>query len=163
MYWPVNSSNSSNKSNRFKQKKVNDILYILKQQKTNAEVNNHCYFSDLIPQGWQPQTHTMDPCKCGQDLIRCALCGDALASMHCNLCHMHLCNDCVAKHLSDKSQVHTVVLLTQYLSTLHCPKCSDHPNTQCELYCENCDCPICLQCVTSEKHKHHGFVHLSQG
>ena len=104
----------------------------------------------------------MDPSHSAQDVVRCALCRDAVAPMYCNVCHMHLCDDCVAKHLSDKSQVHTVVSLTQYLSSLQFPKCSDHPDKQCKLYCENCDCLICLHCVTPEKHKHHDLFNLKE-
>ena len=104
----------------------------------------------------------MDPRHSAQDVVRCVLCKDAVAPVYCKVCHMYLCNDCLAQHLSDKSQVHSVVSLTQFLSTLHCPKCSYHPDNQCELYCDNCDCPICLHCVTSEKHKRHDFFNLKE-
>ncbi|XP_022298083.1 uncharacterized protein LOC111107264 [Crassostrea virginica] len=59
----------------------------------------------------------MDPRHIAQDVVRCALCRDAVAPMYCNVCHTHLCGDCVAKHFSDKSKVHNVVPLEQFLST----------------------------------------------
>ncbi|XP_078321311.1 uncharacterized protein LOC144621594 [Crassostrea virginica] len=59
----------------------------------------------------------MDPRYSAQDVVRCALCRDAVAPMYCNVCHTHLCGDCVAKHFSNKSKVHNVVPLEQFLST----------------------------------------------
>ncbi|XP_078321667.1 uncharacterized protein LOC144621764 [Crassostrea virginica] len=97
-----------------------------------------------------------------QDVIRCTLCEFAVAPMYCEVCHIDLCKDCVEKHLADKSKLHKVVSLKQYLSTLRNPKCCDHPDTQCELYCEKCDHPICSNCVTSEKHNHHECVNLTE-
>ena len=59
----------------------------------------------------------MDPRYSAQDVVRCTLCRDAVAPMYCSVCYMHLCRECVKKHLSDKSRVHTVVSLEQFLST----------------------------------------------
>nr|XP_022305806.1 uncharacterized protein LOC111112566 [Crassostrea virginica] len=98
---------------------------------------------------------TMDPRHSAQDVVRCALCRDAVAPLYCNVCHTHLCGDCVAKHFSDKSKVHNVVPLEQFLSTLNYPKCPTHPTKQCELQCEQCDIPICTSCISSGKHIGH--------
>ncbi|XP_078321303.1 uncharacterized protein LOC111111601 [Crassostrea virginica] len=97
----------------------------------------------------------MDPRYSAQDVVRCALCRDAVAPLYCNVCHTHLCKDCVEKHFSDKSKVHTVVPLEQFLSTLNYPKCPTHPTKQCELQCEQCDIPICTSCISSGKHIGH--------
>nr|XP_022305039.1 uncharacterized protein LOC111112036 isoform X1 [Crassostrea virginica] len=97
----------------------------------------------------------MDPRHSAQDVVRCALCRDAVAPLYCNVCHTHLCGDCVEKHFSDKSKVHNVVPLEQFLSTLNYPKCSTHPAKQCELQCEQCDIPICTSCISSGKHIGH--------
>ncbi|XP_022304380.2 uncharacterized protein LOC111111600 [Crassostrea virginica] len=97
----------------------------------------------------------MDPRYCAQDVVRCALCRDAVAPLYCNVCHTHLCGDCVTKHFSDKSKVHNVVPLEQFLSTLNYPKCPTHPTKQCELHCEQCDIPICTSCISSGKHIGH--------
>nr|XP_022296518.1 tripartite motif-containing protein 45-like [Crassostrea virginica] len=97
----------------------------------------------------------MDPRYSAQDVVRCALCRDAVAPLYCNVCHTHLCGDCVTKHFSDKSKVHNVVPLEQFLSTLNYPKCPTHPTKQCELHCEQCDIPICTSCISSGKHIGH--------
>ncbi|XP_078322206.1 uncharacterized protein LOC111112037 [Crassostrea virginica] len=97
----------------------------------------------------------MDPRYSAQDVVRCALCRDAVAPLYCNVCHTHLCKDCVEKHFSDKSKVHNVVPLEQFLSTLNYPKCPTHPTKQCELQCEQCDIPICISCISSGKHIGH--------
>nr|XP_022310013.1 tripartite motif-containing protein 45-like [Crassostrea virginica] len=99
----------------------------------------------------------MDPEHSAQDVVRCALCRDAVAPMYCNVCHTHLCGDCVEKHFSDKSKVHNVVPLEQFLSTL---KCLAHPTKQCVLHCEQCDTPICTSCISSGKHIGHKQVDI---
>nr|XP_022304525.1 uncharacterized protein LOC111111694 [Crassostrea virginica] len=100
----------------------------------------------------------MDSRHSAQDVVRCALCRDAVAPMYCNVCHTHLCGDCVANHFSDKSKVHNVVPLEQFLSTLNYPKCPTHSTKQCELHCEQCDIPICSSCISSGKHIGHKAV-----
>lgn len=35
------------------------------------------------------------------------------------------------------------------------PKCQKHSTRICELYCKQCDIPICAFCVSSEKHQGH--------
>uniref|UniRef100_A0A8W8IGW5 B box-type domain-containing protein n=1 Tax=Magallana gigas TaxID=29159 RepID=A0A8W8IGW5_MAGGI len=98
---------------------------------------------------------TMDPWNSAQDVVRCTLCQDSVAPMYCEVCHIHLCKDCVETHFSDSSKVHKVVPLKQYLTTLNYPKCRKHPTKQCELHCEQCDIPICAQCISSKKHLGH--------
>nr|XP_022309169.1 uncharacterized protein LOC111114917 [Crassostrea virginica] len=102
----------------------------------------------------------MDPRYSAQDVVRCALCRDAVAPLYCNVCHTHLCKDCVEKHFSDKSKVHNVVPLEQFLSTLNYPKCPTHPTKQCELRCEQCDIPFCTSCISSGKHIGHKQVEI---
>ncbi|XP_065926956.1 tripartite motif-containing protein 2-like [Magallana gigas] len=97
----------------------------------------------------------MDPRNSAQDVVRCILCQDSVAPMYCEVCHINLCKDCVEEHFSDSSKVHKVVPLKQYLTTLNYPKCRKHPTKQCELHCEQCDIPICVQCISSKKHLGH--------
>ncbi|XP_052705306.1 uncharacterized protein LOC128181082 [Crassostrea angulata] len=103
----------------------------------------------------------MDPRNSAKDVVCCTLCQDSVAPMYCEVCHIHLCKDCVETHLSDSSIVHKVVSLKQYLSTLSYRKCRKHPTKQCELHCENCDIPICVQCISGE-HLGHKPVDISK-
>lgn len=101
----------------------------------------------------------MDPNHSGQDVVRCTLCRLNMGPMYCEICLIHLCKDCIEKHLCDKSKAHKVVSLRQFLST---PKCAIHPTKQCELYCKQCDIPICSQCISSKRHKHHDVVDIAE-
>nr|XP_034329415.1 E3 ubiquitin-protein ligase TRIM71-like [Crassostrea gigas] len=92
----------------------------------------------------------MDPRNTAQDVVSCTLCQDSVAPMYCEVCHIHLCKDCVETHLSDTSKFHNVVSLQQYWTTPDYPKCKKHPAKQCELHCEQCDIPICAQCISGE-------------
>ena len=103
---------------------------------------------------------TMDPRHSVQDALRCTLCKTEEALMYCNVCHTHLCKDCLAIHFSDKSGVHNVVSIDQFLSTLNNPKCPKHPTKQCELQCKQCDIPICATCISSRKHFGHEIVDI---
>ncbi|XP_052682679.1 uncharacterized protein LOC128163190 [Crassostrea angulata] len=97
-----------------------------------------------------------------QDLVRCIICETSEISMYCKICQIHLCKDCVKKHLSDSSKDHKVVSRKQYIITLSNPKCRKHPTKQCELHCEQCDIPICAECVSSGKHSGHKQIDIFQ-
>lgn len=75
--------------------------------------------------------------------------------MYCKVCCRYLCNDCVSKHLSDKSQKHNDDSITKWKPTLNCPK---HSSNIIENHCEQCDSPICATCASSKQHKGHTFV-----
>lgn len=95
-----------------------------------------------------------------QDVLLCSLCKTSAAPMHCRICHTDLCKDCVEKHILDVSKDHKVVPLKQKGSTPDYPICSTHSKKYCELHCQECDIPICVQCVASQKHKGHEFVDM---
>nr|XP_022304489.1 uncharacterized protein LOC111111674 isoform X2 [Crassostrea virginica]XP_022304490.1 uncharacterized protein LOC111111674 isoform X3 [Crassostrea virginica] len=97
----------------------------------------------------------MDTVSSSQDVLRCSLCNIGVAPLYCNVCLIHLCKNCVEKHLFDTKQVHSVVSFKQHLVNSKFPQCLDHPTKQCELHCDRCDIPICLLCISSGKHEHH--------
>nr|XP_034329299.1 tripartite motif-containing protein 5-like [Crassostrea gigas] len=99
----------------------------------------------------------MDPEYCLQDTVRCQLCETPVPHLHCVICNIHLCKDCEGKHLSNKSREHKVVPFKYQRSI---PKCEKHSITICELYCEQCDIPICSICVSSKEHQTHGVVDI---
>ncbi|XP_062588269.1 uncharacterized protein LOC134249932 [Saccostrea cucullata] len=97
----------------------------------------------------------MDPRYSAQDILLCDLCQTAVLQSHCELCHVNLCIVCVGKHLSDSSKRHNVVPYKHRTSTPNYPKCPNHTQKHCELYCEKCDVPVCSTCISSGKHKGH--------
>ena len=98
----------------------------------------------------------MDPQDCGQDIVRCTLCKDAVAPMYSEVCHIDLCKDCVVEHLSDTNGFHKVVSLKQFLTTLkYNSLCPNHPTKQCKNLCEECNVPLCSLCVSSGEHDKH--------
>ncbi|XP_062568444.1 tripartite motif-containing protein 72-like [Saccostrea cucullata] len=99
----------------------------------------------------------MDPRYCAQDIIRCDLCERNVVQSHCELCHVNLCKACVGEHLSDSTKRHRVVPYKEKISTPNNPKCPKH-SKNCELYCEQCDIPVCSTCISSGNHRGH---HLS--
>lgn len=100
----------------------------------------------------------MDPDFCLQGVIRCHICESPTPPMHCDICCIGLCKACVAEHLLDESKGHCVVLFKKRGSTANYPTCLEHPTKNCELFCEQCDIPICVHCVASQVHKGHDFL-----
>ncbi|XP_062614236.1 E3 ubiquitin-protein ligase TRIM36-like [Saccostrea cucullata] len=89
-----------------------------------------------------------------QDILRCGLCETNVVQSHCQPCHFNLCKVCVGEHLSDSAKKHRVVPYTERFSTPKIPKCPKH-SKNCELYCEQCDIPVCSTCISSGKHIGH--------
>ncbi|XP_061192883.1 uncharacterized protein LOC133201101 [Saccostrea echinata] len=98
----------------------------------------------------------MDPRTSAQDLMRCDLCETAVVQMHCDTCLVNLCTACVGKHFSaDLSKPHKIVDFQDRKSTPIYPGCKTHDKEQCEMYCNKCDIPVCLSCLTSNQHLGH--------
>ncbi|XP_034333306.2 tripartite motif-containing protein 2-like [Magallana gigas] len=103
----------------------------------------------------------MDPLgNWAQDVLRCRLCETPGPPMYCGICHIHLCKACVGEHLSDESNDHKVVTLKMRVSTINYPLCQNHSAKRCQLHCEKCDIPICVQCVSSGEHLGHRAVDI---
>lgn len=48
--------------------------------------------------------------------------------------------------------MHKVVPYNKRASSPYYPKCYKHSNKQCVLHCEQCDIPLCVQCISSNEH-----------
>ncbi|XP_056008562.1 tripartite motif-containing protein 2-like [Ostrea edulis] len=97
----------------------------------------------------------MHPRRSAQEVLLCDLCETVPLQSHCELCNINLCVNCAGKHVSDSSKRHKVVPFLHRKSTPNYPKCPKHADKQCEMYCEKCDIPVCITCITSGKHKGH--------
>ena len=89
----------------------------------------------------------------GQDIIRCQLCPEPVEH-HCNLCHVDLCVNCVSVHLKDKSKRHEVADFIHRKEELILSECKSHDTKLCEVYCNDCQEPSCVLCVTTAHKKH---------
>lgn len=100
----------------------------------------------------------MDSYDLAQDIVRCDMCDTPDTPYYCDNCFINLCAPCAGEHLFDKSKEHKVVPFKQRRSIFRTPKypnCPKHTQKQCRLFCELCDVPICLYCVSSDEHSAH--------
>lgn len=100
----------------------------------------------------------MDPNKCAQDALLCALCKENTdVQMLCTVCSMYMCKECVGEHLSD-SKYHQVINFKQRNDILKYPECKLHEKHSCEMLCKDCDVYVCSKCILSDIHGRHKFL-----
>ncbi|XP_061165601.1 E3 ubiquitin-protein ligase TRIM71-like [Saccostrea echinata] len=105
----------------------------------------------------------MDPRTSAQDVMRCDLCETAVVQMHCDTCLVNLCKACVGEHISaDLSRPHKIVDFKDRTSTTTYPACTSHDTELCEMYCKQCDIPVCISCLASNQHLGHELSKLLQ-
>ena len=83
----------------------------------------------------------------------CNICSKAIEH-HCKVCQVSLCWSCMTTHMTDKTNRHQVVQFNYREKEAELPECSSHERKHCEMYCNDCDKPICVFCVTTEHKKY---------
>ncbi|XP_062575187.1 E3 ubiquitin-protein ligase TRIM36-like [Saccostrea cucullata] len=107
-----------------------------------------------------------DPLDRAQDIKRCQLCPGkdrkSAAETVCNTCHVDLCKNCVGHHMISNPTIrHDVVTFEFKKSEIIPPQCSVHDGKQCEMFCEQCESPICQKCLSSGSHENHNVPRIS--
>ena len=83
--------------------------------------------------------------------MRCYHCETPIPPKHCDICHIHLCEACVEKHISDQSKEHYIVSFKMRGITHKCPI---HSRKDCTQRCKRCKIPICSLCGSGEHRPH---------
>ncbi|XP_065942844.1 E3 ubiquitin-protein ligase TRIM71-like [Magallana gigas] len=97
-----------------------------------------------------------EPRSSAQEAVYCDLCETAFVQMHCDTCNGNFCTACVGEHVaSDEIFDHRVVKFRSMNSNPLYPDCASHDNELCATYCNQCEIPICLSCITMDLHPGH--------
>lgn len=102
----------------------------------------------------------MDPQHSAQDVVRCDICDCPVPPLHCDFCHLNLCKICVGDHLLESSQKHQVVPYQERGRSPNYPSCPIHAKEQCKYFCEECDNPICVHCISTGIHQNHNLLDI---
>ncbi|XP_066472233.1 E3 ubiquitin-protein ligase TRIM45 [Tiliqua scincoides] len=90
--------------------------------------------------------------------LACDLCVDGDAMKRCQTCRICLCQFCCQAHKRQKKTAsHTIVELQDLKSYTHIEKpiqCLSHPSEELKLFCEQCDLPVCQECLVGEHWQH---------
>lgn len=98
-----------------------------------------------------------------QDVTYCDLCKRALIKMHCETCFINLCTACVGVHMeADELFDHNIVKFHSKKSSSLYPSCASHDKELCAMYCNHCEIPVCLSCLTTDQHLGHRLSKVSQ-
>ncbi|XP_078310465.1 uncharacterized protein LOC111136171 isoform X2 [Crassostrea virginica] len=80
---------------------------------------------------------------------------------YCNNCHRVLCEQCRDEHLkSPKTKSHEIVLYQHRKQQLPVEKCELHPTRTIDMFCRECNIPLCSKCSTMKEHHTHTFDDL---
>ncbi|XP_062566262.1 uncharacterized protein LOC134228614 [Saccostrea cucullata] len=80
---------------------------------------------------------------------------------YCNSCHHQMCKPCRDQHLKiAENKNHEVVLYQQRRRQLPVKKCKIHPTKDIDIFCKECNVPLCSKCSTMQNHRGHQFIDL---
>ena len=81
---------------------------------------------------------------------------------YCNACHQPLCEHCRDEHQkSPRNKKHEIVLYRHRKQQLPVEKCEDHPTRTVDMFCRECQIPLCSKCSIME-HTGHKFDDLEE-
>ncbi|XP_022341640.1 uncharacterized protein LOC111135665 [Crassostrea virginica] len=82
---------------------------------------------------------------------------------YCNDCHRPLCEQCRDDHLKGpKTKIHEIVLYRHRKQQLPVEKCELHPTRNIDMFCKECQIPLCSKCSTRKEHHGHKFDDLEE-
>ncbi|NXK80849.1 TRI45 protein, partial [Amazona guildingii] len=94
----------------------------------------------------------------GRAAASCDLCVDGAAVRRCLTCGADLCHFCCQAHRRQKKTAsHTVTELENSKDCSQAGKpllCPSHPTEELRLFCQQCDQPVCQQCVVGRHRQH---------
>ncbi|OWK63985.1 Tripartite motif-containing protein 45 [Lonchura striata] len=94
----------------------------------------------------------------GRAAAGCDLCADGAAAGRCLTCGLRLCRFCCRAHRRQKKTASHAV--TELENTKDCSQagkpllCPSHPTEELQLFCEQCDQPVCRDCVLGRHRQH---------
>ncbi|XP_048731918.2 uncharacterized protein LOC125648917 [Ostrea edulis] len=93
----------------------------------------------------------------GQHYIECAICTN-YSKFYCNTCHHRLCEQHKESHLNEAEYTkHEIVLYQERIQELPTEKCLIHPKRDLEIYCNECQFPVCSKCFITDHNGHEVF------
>nr|XP_022312752.1 LOW QUALITY PROTEIN: tripartite motif-containing protein 45-like [Crassostrea virginica] len=107
---------------------------------------------------------TSDEQAAGQHYLVCGIqdC-QKNGQVYCNDCHQPMCEQCKDEHKkSPNNKNHDIVLYRQRKHRLPIEKCKLHPTKNIDIFCKECNTPLCLKCFLTEEHKGHEFDDLEE-
>lgn len=76
--------------------------------------------------------------------------------------HKKICTSCVGDHLENDPSRHTLVKYQYRNTTLVLPICFTHSSERCKHFCQECNEAVCPSCISSDIHKKHVFLKISE-
>ncbi|XP_062612306.1 B-box type zinc finger protein ncl-1-like [Saccostrea cucullata] len=85
----------------------------------------------------------------------CDHCTKKEVQLHCISCEHKLCKECVGSHsMIESPHAHKIVKYAERHAHTPHPFCLAHSKSHCDVFCKDCDIPICSECQTGVHEKH---------
>uniref|UniRef100_K1RI23 Tripartite motif-containing protein 2 n=1 Tax=Magallana gigas TaxID=29159 RepID=K1RI23_MAGGI len=82
---------------------------------------------------------------------------------YCNHCHRQLCEECTDEHKKGpENNNHEVVPYRQRKPQLPEEKCKLHQKRNVDIFCKDCNVPLCSKCIFMKEHSGHQFDDLEE-